>query len=107
MDVLIAGIQTPLILNKINCGLRFVSIATAAGIPVDNITSYDPGVIVNLDYLEQEYFKIMYPYHPIEPEGYSTVHPIDSNSYAEMKDENYFIIMNKLYKYGRLIYDLS
>jgi len=107
MDVLIYGIQVPLVLNKINCGIRFVSIATAAGIPIDNITNYDPGVIVNLDYMDQEFLIALYPHHPIESEGYTTVHPVYDGMIDDIKDDNYFLVLRKLYRYSRLIYEKS
>jgi len=104
MDVLVYGIQSPLVMSKINCSIRFISIATAVGIPINNITNYDPGVVVNVDYLEQEYIPYLYPYHSIDKHGLLTIHPLIDKTVDEIKDSNFFEIMMKIYRYSKIIF---
>jgi len=104
MDVLVYGVQSPLVMCKIKCGLRFIGLTAAAGIPQENITNYDPGVKVNVDYLEQEYLAAMYPYHSIDRTGFYSIHPLAANVVSETRDKNYFEIMSKIYRYSKMIY---
>ncbi|ORY24906.1 hypothetical protein LY90DRAFT_630109 [Neocallimastix californiae] len=97
VDVLVYGLQSPLVMCKINCGLRFITVVAAAGIHIDNITNYDPGVVVNVDYLEQEYLSYMYHFHSLESYGYETIHPISNGVIDEMKEVNYYEIMHKIF----------
>ncbi|ORX86171.1 hypothetical protein BCR32DRAFT_290158 [Anaeromyces robustus] len=105
MDILVYGIQAPLVMAKIQTGFRIISIAAAAGIPPENITEYDPGAKVNVYYLEQEFLAVVYPYHNVETEEMYTIHPIYNGVVDEIRDNNYYTIMFKIYRYSTLIYN--
>lgn len=107
MEILKYAFQSPCVLMKIKCGIRFISIATAAGIPYQNITNYDPAVQICYDYLEQEYLQELYSIHSPEPSGFDTIHPIDNGVIDTVKDLNYFEMMTKIKKYVGIIYDKS
>jgi len=105
MKVLEFAVHAPLVGSKVKMGIRFISLVTAAGIPLDNITTYDEGSIVNINYLMKDYIPVMYPIHSPESEGFLTIHPIDNNVVDTFNDINYLTIMTKMIRKATIIYN--
>ncbi|KAL6633004.1 hypothetical protein U3516DRAFT_734312 [Neocallimastix sp. 'constans'] len=99
------AVHEPLVVSKIKMGIKFKSIITAAGIPLANITNYDEGSVVNVNYLISDYVPIMYPIHSTESEGFFSIHPIKNNIVDTVKDVNYFSIILKMIRKAQIIYD--
>ncbi len=91
-------------MSQIQSAVRLIALTAGAGFSPFGM----PFVTViqdNLDYLKDVYFPIVYKSHDCTPKGFLTVHPVANGVVDELKDINFFQILEKIYRKSQLIID--
>jgi len=96
--------RAPVIMSQIQSAVRLIGLTAGAGFSPYGM----PFVTViqdNLDYLKDVYFPIVYKDHDCTPKGFLTIHPVANGVVDELKDVNFFQLLEKMYRKSQLIID--